>query len=51
MQEDAYPFKIVDTRLKVRGSGRVMSLRYESETGKDFELTGHSTPFTVETEG
>lgn len=49
--EAAYPLAVVDTRLRIRGSGQVMSLRYESEEGKDFQLIGHSTPFTTETEG
>lgn len=37
-----YPFDIVDTKLRVRGSGRAMVLRYDSVTGKDFVLIGHS---------
>jgi hypothetical protein len=49
--EDAYPYSVVDTRLRVRGTGRVVVYRYESEAGKDFELIGRVTPFTAETEG
>ena len=49
--EDDYNYKVVDTRLRVRGSGRVVVLRYESSPGKDFELIGRITPFTFETEG
>ena len=49
--ESQYPFSVVDTRLKIKGTGRVMRLRYESEEGKDFQLVGHTTPFTAETEG
>jgi hypothetical protein len=49
--ESSYPFEVIDTRLKVRGTGRVMKLRYESEEGKDFQLIGHVTPFSTETEG
>lgn len=49
--EDNYPFDVVDTRVRVRGSGKVLKLRYESEPGKDFELIGRVTPFTAETEG
>lgn len=40
--ETDYPFDIVDTKLRVRGSGRAMKLRYDSVTGKDFVLIGHS---------
>jgi hypothetical protein len=49
--EADYKYKVVDTRLRVRGSGRVVVLRYESSPGKDFELIGRVTPFTFETEG
>jgi len=49
--EDNYPYSVVDTRLRVRGSGRVVVYRYESEAGKDFELIGRVTSFTAETEG
>ncbi len=49
--EDNYQHNVVDTRLRVRGTGRVVVMRYESEAGKDFELIGRVTPFTAETEG
>ncbi len=49
--EDAYPYSVVDTRLKVPGTGKVIVYRYESTPGKDFELIGRITPFTTETEG
>lgn len=49
--EDNYPYSVVDTRLRVRGTGRVVVYRYESVPGKDFELIGRVTPFTAETEG
>ena len=49
--EDDYKYKVVDTRLRVRGTGRVVVTRYESSPGKDFELIGRVTPFTFETEG
>jgi hypothetical protein len=35
-----YPEEIVTTRLKMRGHGRSMRLRFESEQGKDFVLLG-----------
>lgn len=49
--ETSYPYSVVDTRVRVRGTGRVVVYRYESEAGKDFELIGRVTPFTAETEG
>ena len=51
LTEAAYPYSVVDTRLRVRGTGRVVVYRYESEPGKDFELIGRVTAFTAETEG
>jgi hypothetical protein len=35
-----YPEEVITTRLKMRGSGRSMRLRYQSVTGKDFNLLG-----------
>ena len=35
-----YPEKVITTRLKMRGTGRSMRLRYQSEQGKDFNLLG-----------
>ena len=35
-----YPENVVTTRLKMRGHGRSMRLRFESEQGKDFVLLG-----------
>ena len=35
-----YPEDVITSRVKVRGTGRSMSLRYESEQGKDFQLIG-----------
>jgi len=49
--EAGYNYKVVDTRVKVRGTGRVAVMRYESSPGKDFQLIGRVTPFTFETEG
>lgn len=37
-----YPETVVQSRLKVRGRGRSMVLRWESETGKDFHLLGYA---------
>ncbi len=49
--EADYPYSVIDTRLRVKGSGRVVVYRYESVPGKDFELIGRVTPFTAATEG
>jgi len=35
-----YPEDVVTTRLKIRGNGRSMRIKYESEAGKDFVLLG-----------
>jgi hypothetical protein len=35
-----YQSGVVITRLKVRGRGKVMNLRFESQEGKDFQLLG-----------
>jgi hypothetical protein len=37
-----YPESVVTTRLKLRGRGRSMRLRFESTAGKDFVLLGYS---------
>lgn len=49
--EDSYPFSVIDTRVIVAGSGKVVVYRYTSSPGKDFELIGRVTSFTTETEG
>lgn len=49
--EATYGFNVVETRVRVRGSGKVVVMRYESSPGKDFQLIGRITPFTFETEG
>lgn len=36
-----YPSSVIATRLKLRGRGRSMRLKFESEQGKDFVLLGH----------
>ena len=38
-----YPTTVVVTRLKTRGRGRVMRVKFESSTGKDFNLLGWET--------
>ncbi len=37
------------SKLKIRGQGRALVLRYESEDGKDFQILGWSIPFTADT--
>jgi len=40
--EDSYPYRVIDSKLRVRGAGRIMKVRYESTEGKDFILLGYS---------
>lgn len=40
LTEFDYPDTVITTRLKIRGHGRSMRIRYESEQGKDFLLLG-----------
>lgn len=37
-----YPESVITTRLKLRGHGRSLKLRFDSEQGKDFILLGYS---------
>lgn len=41
LSEFDYPFESVISRNKVRGRGRCLQLRFESETQKDFRLEGY----------
>jgi hypothetical protein len=36
----SYPYDTIVARTKIRGKGRVMRMRFESESGKDFYLIG-----------
>lgn len=36
-----YPYETIITRNKIRGRGRTLRLRFESEAGKDFQLQGY----------
>ena len=38
---------VIITKNKVRGKGKAMQLRFESEDGKDFQLLGYSIPYTA----
>jgi len=37
------------SKLKIRGHGKSLVIRYDSEDGKDFQLVGWAIPFTSET--
>ena len=41
LSDFGYPDTVITTRLKVRGRGRSMRMRFESEQGKDFVLLGY----------
>lgn len=41
-----YGFEVVQSINQIRGKGRALSLRFDSETGKDFHLLGWSIPYT-----
>lgn len=43
----AYGFEVVQTINQVRGKGRALSIKFESETGKDFHILGWSIPYTM----
>lgn len=36
-----YPNDVINTRLRIRGRGKVLKLKFESESGKDFHLLGY----------
>ena len=38
-----YPHTVIDTRLKLRGSGHSVRVRFEGVEGKDFNLLGWET--------
>ena len=39
---------IRQSKLKIRGQGEALAIRFESEDGKDFQLLGWAIPFTAE---
>lgn len=43
-------FPVVMTRNKVRGKGRALHIRFESESGKDFDLYGWAIRYMTNTE-
>jgi hypothetical protein len=42
-------FGVKHSKLKIRGHGTSLVVRFESEEGKDFQILGWSIPFTAET--
>lgn len=40
---------VLKSRLKVRGKGESLTIRFDSETGKDFQIFGWTVPFEAET--
>lgn len=41
---------LTSTKLRIRGNGRALQLRFESESGKDFDIVGWGTVFTGTTD-
>jgi len=41
LTEFGYPDTVITSRLKLRGRGRSVRLRFDSEQGKDFVLIGY----------
>jgi hypothetical protein len=41
-----YGYEIIHTKTRVRGNGKAMRIRFESESGKDFKLLGWSIPYS-----
>ena len=39
-----YGHEVIETKNKLRGNGRSLSIRFESESGKDFKLLGWGMP-------
>jgi hypothetical protein len=42
-----YDYSVITTRSKVRGKGKAVSFRFESEAGKDFQLLGWAIEYTA----
>lgn len=43
-----YSYEVVETKNKVRGKGKSLHIRFESEAGKDFQLLGWAVEYTAE---
>lgn len=42
-------FGVLKSRLRLRGKGESLSVRFESQPGKDFQIVGMAIPYQVET--
>lgn len=42
-----YGFEVVETRNKIRGSGKSLKLRFESEDGKDMQIEGWAIEYSA----
>ena len=49
--EDEYGFAVIEAKNKVRGNGRSLVLRFESVTGKDFEILGWAMEMSANSQG
>lgn len=52
-RQQVYKFRdypVTVSKNKIRGSGRALALRFESEEGKDFDILGWATSWTATTE-
>lgn len=47
LQPFDYDYSVITTRNKVRGKGKAVVLRFESEDGKDFQLLGWSVEYSA----
>lgn len=43
-----YSYDVIETKNKVRGKGKALSLRFESEENKDFQLLGWAINYTAD---
>jgi hypothetical protein len=49
--EENYPRDVIQSRVRVRGRGETMVVRFEATEGKDLILLGYSLEGNAETEG
>lgn len=50
-EEFDYGFDVIQTINQIRGKGRAISIRFDSEDGKDFHLLGWASPLVLMTAG
>lgn len=41
-----YGHEVIQTKTRIRGNGKALRIRFESESGKDFKLLGWAIPFS-----